>query len=203
MRLNYAGRTLLSFVSFNLGWWACALGPVYGWAWLGPALLPLWVGLHLYFSPTTSGEALFFVLIAALGFVIDSAFLRLGVFVTGANQLWAPVWLVTMWVLLGLTFESMLVMRRHPLLIFLMGVMSGPLSYFFAEAVDVLRYAQPKWLSMSIHGLFWAGLMSVLFLIRDWSIRLTLKPHPHPPDGGVSAGDSDGGGSGTSAGGAD
>jgi len=178
MRLNYAGRTLLSFVSFNLGWWACALGPVYGFAWLGPVLLPVWVGLHLYVSPTPRGEALFLALLAAAGFFIDSLFLRLDVFQIGVSVQWTPPWLVSMWVLLGLTFESMLIMRRHPALIYLMGVMSGPLSYFFAEAVDVLRYAQPNWLSMGVHGLFWAGLMPLLFMLREWSIRKTLTAHP-------------------------
>ena len=32
---------MLSFISFNLGWWACALGASHQAAWLGPVLAPL------------------------------------------------------------------------------------------------------------------------------------------------------------------
>jgi hypothetical protein len=172
-RLNLAGRALLSFLSFNLGWWVCALGPTYGYPWAGPALLPLWVGMHLYFSPTRLGEGAFFVVLATVGFVIDTVLLRLQVFQIG-TEIFTPAWLVAMWVLLGLTFESMLPMRRHWALLCLAGVLSGPLSYIFAEAVDILGYSQPKWLMLSVHGVFWAGLLPLLFALRDWCIHLSL-----------------------------
>lgn len=181
-RLNYAGRTLLSFVTFNLGWWACALGPKYGYAWAGPALMPIWVGLHLYYSPTKLGEGLFLGALAIVGFAVDSVLIYSGIFHIIPESAFSPAWLVSMWVLLGITFESMLTMRRSLILVCLMGVLSGPLSYTFAQAVEILDYKDPEWLSMVLHGALWAGLMPMLFLLRDQCLRLSLRHQPtsHP-----------------------
>jgi hypothetical protein len=173
--MKYAGRSLLSFASYNLGWWACAFGPKWGMPWLGPALIPFWVGVHLYYSPTRLGELLFFIALAAFGFAFDSLMIFAGVFRIIPETHFAPMWLVSMWVLLGLTFESMLVMRRNRWLTCLAGVMSGPLCYLFAEAVDILAYHAPWWGAIAVHGLIWAVLMPFLFTIRDSMIRLGLR----------------------------
>lgn len=173
--LRYAGRSALSFASFNLGWWACAFGPKWGMPWLGPALIPFWVGLHLYFSPTRLGELLFFIALAVFGFFFDSLLMFGGVFKILPQAQWAPLWLVAMWVLLGLTFESMLVMRRNRWLTCLAGVMSGPLSYLFAQAVDILAYPEPAWVWIVVHSLIWAILMPFLFTIRESAIRFGLR----------------------------
>lgn len=173
-KMSYAGRTLLSFVSFNLGWWACALGPKYGYAWAGPVTMPLWIGLHLYYSPTRLGEALFLFALAPLGFLVDSGLIYAGIFHIQPTVSFSPLWLVCMWILLGITFESMLTMRRSLILVCLMGVLSGPLSYTFAQAVDILIYADPDWLSMGLHGVLWAAMMPMLFALRDQCLRWSL-----------------------------
>ncbi len=173
--LTYSGRSILSFVSFNLGWWACAFGPKWEMDWLAPLSLVFFVGLHLYFSPTRFGELFFFIGLAIFGFAFDSLMLFAGVFKIIPDQMFAPLWLVCMWVLLGLTFESMLVMRRSRWLTCAAGIMSGPLSYLFAQAVDILAYREPDWLAMIVHGLIWAALMPFLFAMRDSMIRLGLR----------------------------
>lgn len=173
--LTYGNRSLLNFASFNLGWWACAIGPRYDMAWLGPSTMPLWIGLHIYFSPTKLGEVIFLSLLAALGFLIDSGLIVAGIFKIVPEVPFTPAWLVCMWILLGLTFESMLVMRRSLWLVALMGVLSGPLSYLFAQAVNILTYMEPAWLTMSLHGALWAVLMPILFWLRDNSIRWSLN----------------------------
>ena len=174
-RMNYAGRSLLSFLSFNIGWWACALGPRYQMDWVGPLCMPLWLIPHFYFSPTKLGGGAFLLALGALGFAIDSALIHAGIFYVTPQQNFAPLWLVCMWVLLGLTFESMLVMRRSVWLVMLMGVLSGPLSYLFAQAVNILNYHKPYWITMGAHGLLWAALMPFLFTVREWMIRWGLR----------------------------
>lgn len=181
--MPYAARNLLSFICFNLGWWACAIGASRGWPWFGPALLPLWMGLHLYYAPVRKGEALFLVLIGTLGFVIDTAFLHLGLFTLASKSLFAPAWLVTMWILLGQNFESMLMMRRNRWLLALSGAISGPLSYYCGEAVNVLHYARPLWMTLSAHAVFWALLMPMLFKLRDYSLSWAIGGVPAHPAG--------------------
>ena len=174
--MNYAGRSLMSFVSFNLGWWACALGPRYQMEWIGPVVLPFFLWLHLYFAPpaTRAGELYFLFALGFAGFIIDTILIYFGIFEIIPSSLFTPPWLVCMWILLGLTFESMLVMRKNLGLVCLMGVLSGPLSYLFAQAVNILKYPDPAWRHLLLHALIWAGLMPVLFKMRDLALRKTV-----------------------------
>lgn len=183
--MNFANRTLISFATFNAGWWVCALGPRYQMEWIGPASMPIWIGLHLYFTPVKKGEALFLIGMGALGFVFDTALIQAGLFQIHPETSFTPAWLVCMWILLGITFESMLLVRRRLLFVCLSGVMSGPISYLFAQAVHILSYAEPKWLTLSIHGIIWAGLMPLLFKLRDYIVGATVH---HVPVHSVPAG---------------
>ncbi|NJL24985.1 MAG: DUF2878 domain-containing protein [Calothrix sp. SM1_5_4] len=173
--MNLAYRTLISFLSFNIGWWVCAVGASYGYPWAGPALTPLLLGLHLYLSPTPRGEALFIASCGGAGFLFDTLLLRAGLFTTIPDAQWAPAWIVAMWMLLGLTYESMLMVRKTPRLLFLMGAISGPMSYFAGEALNILSYTRPLWLSLPVHGLIWGALTIMLFIFRDWSLRVTVR----------------------------
>lgn len=178
--MNYAARTMLSSFSFNIGWWACAMGASHGYPWFGPALLPLWVGLHLYYSPVPKGEALFLILVGIAGFIIDTALIRAGLFAISPTARFAPLWLVVIWVLFGQSFESMLMLRRKKLLLCLIGGLSGPLSYYFFEALNILNYARPLWLSLVLHGILWAILTPAFFVVRDWALTLYLEPTAAP-----------------------
>jgi len=174
VRFTFAGRTALSFLSFNLGWWACAFGAMKGYPWVGPALLPLWVGLHLYLSPTPLGELLFFLILCPVGFLIDTALIKSGLFTMAGAESYAPLWLVAMWILLGLTYESMLALRQRTWLLLLSGAVYGPLTYVWCEAVHLLAYSKPMWGSLLIHGVLWAALTPVLFKLRDLSLMASL-----------------------------
>jgi len=188
VKMNYAARTLMSFLSFNIGWWACALGASHDHPWLGPAVLPLFVGLHLYYSPTRKGECLFLILLGAIGFVIDTIFIHVGLFKLSPDGLLAPPWLIGTWILLGQTYESMLMMRKTPALLALSGGFSGPFAYYCFEALDILEYRRPLWISLALHAVFWAAATFALFVVRDWCLKLfpvaptVLVGQPVPTD---------------------
>lgn len=178
--LRFAGRAGLSFFSYNTGWWACAFGVSYGYPWLGPALLPLWLGLHIRFSPTPKGEFLFFVHLATIGFLFDSALIHFGLFsIPGVASIWAPAWLTAMWILLGFTFESLLAWRPKRWAFLTIGAVSGPLTYIWCDAIGILHYTPPLWLAVLIHGLIWAVLTPVLFRVRDFCV---MAVHPIVPE---------------------
>lgn len=178
--LRFAGRAGLSFFSYNTGWWACAFGVSYGYPWLGPALLPFWIALHLKFSPTPRGEALFFVHLAAIGFVVDSALIFLGLFhVPGATTFWAPAWLTAMWILLGFTFESLLPWRPKRWAFLAIAAISGPLTYIWCDAIEILKYARPLWAAIGVHALLWVALTPLLFRLRDFCL---MAVHPIGPE---------------------
>lgn len=172
--LHLAGRSTLSFISYNLGWWVCAIGVMKGQPWLGPALMPLWLGLHFYFSPTASGDAAFFVVLCAFGFAVDSLLLNFNLFTIGSATL-APLWLVSMWVLLGLNFESMLVWRDRRWAFLAVGAVTGPLTYIWCDAIQILAYFRPLWLAIPLHILLWAGLTPLLFWFRERILSAILR----------------------------
>lgn len=173
--MTYAARTLLSFMSFNVGWWACALGASHGFPWAGPVLLPVLVGIHLKYAPVPRGEALFFVGLAALGFGVDTGLIRAGLFTVIPQENHAPLWLVAMWVLLGLTWESMLMMRKNRILMIVSAAASGPFTYYCGEAMEILTYARPLWISLTLHGIVWTILTPLIFRWRDWCLNVALN----------------------------
>jgi hypothetical protein len=151
-KLNLAGRTILSFATFYIGWWACALGASHGHPWIGPTLIPLWVGLHLLFSPTRAGEFLFVAATAAIGFLIDTACIQIGIFRVEPVMAFTPLWLVSMWILWAITFESMLMLRQNLFLLVLVGGISGPVTYFTGKSLNIIHFGQPIWLTLGLHG---------------------------------------------------
>lgn len=184
IKLNPAGRTLLNFVTFYVGWWACALGASYGYTWVGPTLIPVWVGLHLIFSPTRKGELLFIVAMAGLGFLIDTICIQTGLFRIEPAMPVAPLWLVAMWVLWAITFESMVLLRQHLALLILTGAISGPITYFAGKSLNIIHFGQPYWLTIGLHGILWGTILPLLFNVRDCCLRLVserLPPAPIPP----------------------
>jgi hypothetical protein len=171
MKLNYAARTMLSFFSFNIGWWLCAIGASNGYPWIAPAILPLFVGVHLYYSPVSKGEAVFLAVLAGLGFCIDTGLIQLGLFTVYPESEFAPIWLVAIWVLLGQTYESLLMMKRNKWLLVASGAFSGPLSYYCLEALGILLYRRPLWISLILHALFWGALTPALLKTREMILQ--------------------------------
>lgn len=174
-RLNFAARSLLSFITFYLGWWACALGASYGKPWIGPALLPIWIFLHIFFSPTRWGESFFFIAISLYGFTLDTILIQLGLIQPIGATSFSPAWLVAMWALWGLSFESMGILRKKPLLLVFSGAVSGPIAYFAGEPLQILFYARPLWQSIAIHSVIWAFTLPTLFKIRDLCQHLATR----------------------------
>lgn len=174
-RISFNTRSLIGFLSFNLGWWVCAFGglrPEFWWA--GPALLPLWIALHLRLAPVPLGEAAFLAFIALFGFAFDTLLIQAGLFSTTAAG-FAPVWLVCMWVFFGMTLEGLLVFRRRLWWVAGMGAATGPLSYVWGEGLQIVRYARPFWFSLSVHAVIWAAVLLILFMVRDFCLRAALK----------------------------
>jgi hypothetical protein len=175
IRVSVPGRTALSLLLFYLGWWACALGAKHGMPWLGPALIPAIVGLHLWFCPVRAGEFRFVLILAFAGFLVDTALIKLGLFKINGGETWAPQWLLAMWILLGITFEGMLGMRRRLWLLLMVGGLTGPLTYVWCEGVDLLRYARPLWLTIPAHAVMWAAITPLIFRLRDLCLEHALS----------------------------
>lgn len=174
-RINLANRTLISNAAFYAGWWACAGGARFGYFWIGPLLTPLLIALHVYLSPTPKGDLAFCGFLAIFGFCLDTLLIKSGLFSIEPAQAFAPIWLICMWILMGMTFESMLVLRQKLWLNMLLGGLLGPLSYLWSESFHILTYQRPLWLALLVHATIWAILTPLLFPVRDVVLRMSLR----------------------------
>ena len=161
-------RNLVSFVSFNLGWWVCFLGPKYGYPLAGPIYAIGAVALHLRIFPNPKGEALYLLAMTVIGAGIDSLLMHFGVFqLLPVPVSIAPLWLIAMWTLFATSMESMEPLRRNRWVFIVISAITGPFSYFCGEALGRLQYNRPLWIFLTIHGLLWAILMPALYVLRD------------------------------------
>lgn len=173
-RISFNARSIVSFASFYAGWWACAFGAAQDVWWLGPAVLPGLLAVHLRLSPTPQGEALFLLALGIFGFAFDTLLIQCGLFSAGLSAC-APAWLVGMWVLLGLTFEGWLLLRGRPWMLLGLGAVSGPLTYLWGEGLSIIQYTRPMAVALALHAVIWASVIWFLFILRDLCVRAGLK----------------------------
>jgi hypothetical protein len=170
--INKNQRSLLAFISFNLGWWVCMIGAKFGWPLAGPIYCVFALSLHLWVFPNPRAELAFVLIMTLIGSILDSALMYFGLFQFRPIALdMAPPWLIAMWALFAMTMETSNRLRGRIWLLMLMSAVTAPLSYFAGEILDKILYARPLWMSLGIHGLIWAFLMPGLYEIRDWCHR--------------------------------
>ena len=167
--MTYGARTISNLLLFNLGWWACAVGASQGHAGLGLIPIPFILGIHLRSAPVWRGELVFLIALAIVGFAVDTVLIQAHLFELRSGYPVAAGWIVGMWILFGQTFESMLALRRRLWLLCGAAAMTGPLSYYAGESLNLLTYARPLAVSLLLHGLLWALLIPALFKMRDYT----------------------------------
>ena len=183
-------RSLLNFVAFQTGWFACVLGASHGMPWVGLLVASLVVTLHVWFSEWRSDELILVGLSVVLGLVFDSLLVLSGwvqypggVLLPGV----APYWILTMWALFATTLNvSMGWLRGRPLLAVLMGAVGGPLSYLAGEKLGGIELIAPV-AALAALAFAWALAMPLLmwaaarfdgvrepvlpeFVQRDWRL---------------------------------
>lgn len=171
------GKTrLIQFLNFNLAWWGVALAAAHDCAWYSLFILPVAAFIHLYQTPNRRGEITFYFLAAAIGFLLDGALINLGLFRLSSGESLAPPWLVAMWVLLAFTMDGLKSFRHRPWLLFLVGGITGPLTYIWCEGLHLLNYQNPWELTLLMHATLWGLLTPWLLRAREWVFGLYSAP---------------------------
>jgi len=164
---------LPQMLAHQAGWWACVL-----WmGWLGPALMGVFILIHLWIVRRQwKTELGLIVLSTVLGIALDNTLAAVGA-VTYVGELCigsAPLWLVAIWAGFGATL-------RHSQAIFvqslrnalLTGVLGGPLAYMGGGKLERITVNGPTgWLWI---GLVWGVVLAVLY----WAAR-PKKPATSP-----------------------
>lgn len=143
---------LANFVGFQVCWFACVLGAARGHEWLGPLSVALFLGWALTRSHDVARELASLALAAALGTVVDSVQLQMGWLSyagTPLAGLLAPAWIVALWVVFAMTFDSSLAwLARRRTWFALFGAVGAPISYWGGARLGAVSFGDPLWPSI-------------------------------------------------------
>ena len=188
-------RTLVNFVAFQAGWFACVLAAANGEPWAAMPVVGLVVALHLILARRPGQEARLIALALAMGLVLDSLLASSG-WLRYASPLpvagLAPYWILAMWALFATTLNvSMSWLRGKTGLAVLLGAVFGPLSYMAGRRLGALEFVDFQAGTLALAAA-WALAMPLLMLAaaRFDGIRMPASRGPERLLAGrVTAGD--------------
>ena len=126
-------RSVINFAAFQLGWFACVLGGAQGRPWLGVVVVPFVLLLALRMSDDWRQELRIAVAAGALGAVVDTGLIAVGIFNPvpfGTPPPLSPVWMVMLWVNQATTLNGCLAwLRGRYVLGAMFGAIGGPFAY--------------------------------------------------------------------------
>lgn len=127
-------------------------------------MVALYLSLYLYQSAAPRQDAVFILLAALAGAIIDgllrgSGFIAYQSAVPAIDWL-APVWIMAMWMLFATTFNASLRwLRQRPFSALLLGLLFGPLSYFAGHRLGAIDFAYPNMVALPVLALLWGMIM--------------------------------------------
>jgi hypothetical protein len=162
--------SLINYVSFQIGWFACVLSAANGRPLLGLLVSVLVIALHLRLTQRRWTELKLLLGCAAIGTVFDSLLLATG-WVSYPNGEWlpwlAPYWIVAMWFLFASTLNlSMAWLKGRLWLAAFMGALGGPLSYIAGQKLQAIRLENPE-PALIVVAIAWAVIMPALTLLAQ------------------------------------
>ena len=177
--MDHAARArALNVLGFLLGWLACVGGAALGRPWLGPAAALLLVSAHAAESAHPARELRRLAAVGLFGVAVESAALGAGLYgYAGGGAVWwlAPAWIVSLWLLLGATFESSLLsLARRPRLAAPAGAIGGALSFALAMKLGAVRFIVPASLGLALVAILWAALLPLAFAVSRYAGSVTV-----------------------------
>lgn len=157
--------SLVNYVVFQLGWFACIMGAARGAGWLGPLAAVLVIALHLALSRRADLELRLLVVCFVLGLLLESLVMNLGLIrfeEPSPISFLAPLWITAMWPLFGTTLNrSLSFLHGRTLVSVVMGGIGGPLAYYAGAQLGAVTLI-PTTGALLAYAVGWAVLMPVL-----------------------------------------
>jgi len=162
--------TLINFILFQIGWFACILGAANNYEWLGPILVAIILPLQVYLLTENYKEEAFFVIICGVtGFLLETI-LIVGNVYTPAGQLEAwfcPPWMAALWFNFAMLFSiSLSWLKEKYLLAAILGGIAGPVAYWGGEKLGAITVADA----------FWEGYFPLVLL---WTLAMPFLVYTH------------------------
>lgn len=150
-------------VLFQVAWFACVLGGAAGTSLWGALVLTLMLGQSLA-GDAWRRDLRLALGTAVVGFALDTLWIHLGVLDYGSAV--APVWIVMLWVAVGLSVHRCLsFFKSRPWLGGLFAGLGAPFSFLAGERFGAVVIDEP--FELAIISLTWLLLFAALFSFAD------------------------------------
>jgi hypothetical protein len=166
-------KPLISFVAFQLCWFACVGGAARGLPWLGPAAVAVFAAAHLRGTPKGRlrvAQAWLLGLAGAIGYAADSVLVLFGVlsFPPHAVLGWpAASWMVALWVAQAATLTgAMSWMAGRFGVGAAFGAVGGPLAYLAGERMGAAILGPTHLAAVLVVAVEWGLAMPLLLWIE-------------------------------------
>lgn len=158
--------SLLNYLFYQAGWFACVLGAAAGRPWLGFLLATALVGAHLWLSVDRARELRRLALAAAVGLLVEAVQIAAGTyrFTSGAVvAVLPPPWLLIMWAQMATTFDfSLRPIVSRPAAAMMFGALGGPLAFVAGERLGAVTLQRPLAPGLLLLAACWAIAMTVI-----------------------------------------
>jgi hypothetical protein len=140
--------TLINYLLYQAGWFACILGAAWHQPLAGLALAVVLVLAHFWLADDRAVEGKLMLAALALGLAVEgyqtwaATYAR---FTSGGVVTWmSPPWLLAMWAQFATTFRfSMRGVMSHPWRATAFGMLGGPIAFLAGERLGAVTLAQP------------------------------------------------------------
>ncbi len=171
-------ESLINFLLFQTGWFACVLGGAWGLPLVGVLVAFLIISYHLSRATVLHREIRLLAIAMGIGFVFDSLLVTTAMLAYPSGMLLpgtAPYWIVVMWALFATTLNlSLRWLRGSFLLAVLFGAAGGPLAYYAGSQLGAVQFLSPGYGLVAL-AIGWAVFTPLLvFLSR------TMDGFPRP-----------------------
>lgn len=165
------GSHFVNFAFFQALWFACILGAARDLVWPGLSLLACFMLWQLWPGRRARGDVGLILICAALGLLLDTLWIRWGLIhyraaVPYAD--WAPLWIIALWITLGLTLNHSLTwLRRYFWASVALGAVGSPLSYLAGSRLGAAELpADPLWPLLAF-SISWGVLVPALVYLSS------------------------------------
>ena len=178
--INDRVLSVLNFLLIKVAWVACVVGG----SLPGMAVVSLML-LMCIFQGRWHRERAFVLGLSVLGLILDSAWIHLGILDFGADSLnvaniqLAPLWIVMLWVAVGLSlFEALGFFVKRPLVGALIVGATAPLSYSTGAQFGAVTISSST--SLLIIAVVWVVVFGVVFELARRVQQTGAGEHNNP-----------------------
>ncbi len=170
--------SLLNYLFYQAGWFACVLGAAAGRPWLGFLLAAALIGAHLWLSHDRRHELRRIGLAVAMGGAVEAAQIAAGTYYFTSGTVIAvlpPPWLLIMWAQMATTFDfSLRPIVSRPVAAVVFGALGGPIAFLAGERLGAVTLQRPLVPGLLLLAISWAIAMTGFAFVERRDTRRRL-----------------------------